>query len=657
MDDDSESTGTGQLTPSGLTNINPVKARSASVNLSSTLSPKTFNEFRVSFSRYQTSTNAANPAVAERIPNIEIPDLGLNGFNAATSRTAIGLAVNLPQFATLNNYQLQDSFSVLRGRHSTKFGFDFRRQEQFQFFLPQIRGRLQYANLQRLIDDQASVAVINAPLKGGELITYFRYYDYFFFAQDEFRIKPNFTITYGLRYESPGDPTQNLAKLSQRIYGLYNNDPRYLLSPIPNRDRNNFAPRIGFSYRPGTAKGFPHWLTGESKLVLRGGYSRTYDPAFNNIALNIASSFPLVLSYTLPTEAATGLAPNAFNTVNAIRAGNVPSVPNPNVFTRTIVNAQFRSPIAEQFSMQFQRELFGGFVLSTGWVGTKGTALFQSIDGNPTLPTAPGVVRSTRTFADRGVIRERCNCTASIYHSWQTSLEKRFSRNFSMGAHYTWSTFIDGASEIFNASTTGDIAISQNPYDRRSERGRSTYDRPQRFSINGVMELPMFRGQKGLAGRILGGWQVNGFLTLQSGAPFTVLNGSDPGAVLLGNPVGTSTRPFLNTSLDLSSMTVREIQAAGGRSLFSPATALNPIGNAGRGILRSNGINRLDFGLLKNVQIREGHRIQIHANFFNATNSRDWGIPEGIFTSPSFLNEGATEVPPRKIQLGLRYAF
>ena len=104
-------------------------------------------------------------------------------------------------------------------------------------------------------------------------------------------------------------------------------------------------------------------------------------------------------------------------------------------------------------------------------------------------------------------------------------------------------------------------------------------------------------------------------------------------------------------------MTVREIQAAGGRSLFSPATVQNPIGNTGRNILRANGINRLDFGFLKNVKVREGHTFQIHANFFNATNTRDWGIPEGTFTSPAFLNEGATEVPPRRIQLGLRYAF
>jgi hypothetical protein len=656
MDDDSASTGTGQLTPAGLTNVSPLKVRSASVNFTSAFTPRTLNEFRTSFSRYQSATNAANPAVAERIPSIEVPDLGLRGFNAATTRTAIGLAVNLPQFATLNNYQIQDGFTMIRGQHNFKFGFDFRRQEQFQFFLPTIRGRLEYATLQRLVDDQATVAQVNTPLRGGSLITYFRYYDYFFYLQDEWRIRPNLTVTYGVRYETPGNPVQNLVDLNKRIVAANNNDPRYQYFYVPNRDRNNWAPRLGLNYRFGKGSGLLGWITGDQKLVLRAGYSRTYDVGFNNIPLNIASSFPMVAAFDIPTDS-TGVRPNAYGQIGTIIAGNIPTIANPDALTRTIVSPSYRSPFAEQISVQLQRELGRNWVFSTGYIGTKGTALFQSIDGNPTLPTAPGVVRTTRTFATRGVIRERCNCTSSTYHSLQTSLEKRLSANFTMAAHYTWSSFIDGASEVFNPSTVGEIAFSQDPYDRRSERARSTYDRPHRFTINGVFGLPFFRQQEGVIGKILGGWQANGFLTLQSGAPFGPLNGSDPGGVLSGNLVGTSTRPFLNTNLNLSSMTVREIQAAGGRSLFTPATVFAPIGNAGRNIFRADGINRIDFGILKNIRVREGHNFQIHANFFNLTNTRDWGIPEGVITSSAFLNEGAFEVPARRIQMGLRYSF
>ena len=657
MLDDSVTSGTGQLTPAGLSNVSPAKIRSASVNLSSNLASQTFNEFRVSFSRFESSTNAEDPKVAERVPSIEVPDLGLRGFNAATTRTGIGLGVNLPQYATLNNYQIQNSFSMLHGSHLMKYGLDFRRQEQFQFFLPQTRGRLEYATLQRLIDDEATVAQINAPLRGGALITPFRYYDYFFFAQDEWRVRPNLTLSYGIRYETPGDPIANLATLNERIVAANGNDPRYRLYPIPNRDRNNWAPRFGLNYRFGQAPGLLGKLTGDGKLVLRGGYSRTYDMAFNNIALNVYSAFPLTFSYQMPPDPATARIPNALAQTNSIRAGNLPVIPNPDLLVRTIVSGDFRSPLAEQVSLQFQRELPNNYGVSMGYVGTKGTALFQTIDGNPTVPTAAGTPRTVRVNPNRGVIRERANSTSSTYHSLQTSLEKRLTQNFSFAAHYTWSSFIDGASEVFNPSVSGEIAFPQNPYDRRSERARSTYDRPHRFSINGVFELPVFRAQRGAAGRILGGWQVNGFLTLQSGAPFGALNGADPGGVVLGNLVGTSIRPFLNTDLDLSRMTVREIQAAGGSSLFRPATVSQPIGNAGRNIMRANGINRLDFGLIKNARIREGHRLQVQANFFNATNTRDWGIPEGAINSPAFLNEGASEVPSRRIQLGLRYYF
>lgn len=654
LDDSSLKSGTGQVTPAGLTDVSPSRIRSLSLALNSSLKPTVLNEVRLSFWRNVSETNAQNPDVAERIPSLQVTDLGLTGFNAGTTRTALGLATNNPQYSTLNNYQIQDSLTLLKGSHSMKFGIDFRRQEQFAFFNPNIRGRLEYANLQRMIDDQATVAQINAPLPGASVITYFRYNDYFFFLQDEYRIKPNLTLTYGIRYESPGNSLQNLADANQNIVAAFKGDERYRYTPVPDRDTNNWAPRFGINYRFGHGPGMLGLLTGEGKLVLRAGYSRTYDVAFNNIALNVGTAFPFRLVVDIPLDPSLpGLRPNAFTIMNQVRAGNVPAPANPNLITRTITSKDFRAPFAEQVSVQLQRELPASYAFSLGYVGTKGTALFQSIDGNPPIRGTNGAQRVDPT---KGIIRERCNCTSSTYHSLQTSLEKRLSNNFSMAMHYTWSSFIDGASEVFNPSS-GEIAFPQDPTNRNAERARSTYDRPQRFTVNGVFELPFLRNQQGFLGKVLGGWQVNGFLTLQSGAPFTVLNGSDPGGIVTGNLVGTSIRPFLNTNLDLSRMTVREVQAAGGGALFRGVTAANPIGNAGRNILRANGINRLDFGLIKNTRIHEGQLFQIHANFFNATNTRDWGIPEGTYNSPAFLNEGAVEAQNRRVQVGLRYTF
>ncbi len=656
LDDDTVQSGTGQATPVGLSSVNPIRARALNATLISSLTPNILHEFRPGYNRYVTETNAQNPAIAERIPSIEVPDLNLRGFNAASSRTGIGLGVNLPQFATRNNYQIADTLSIVSGLHSMKFGLDFRRQEQFQFFNPTIRGRIEYATLQRLIDDQATVAQINAPLVGAERLQYYRYYDYFFFLQDEWRIKPNLTLTYGVRYESPGNPIANLGTSNERVVAAAGGDERYRLTPVPPRDTNNWAPRLGFNYRFGEASGILSKLTGTSQLVLRGGYSRTYDASFNNIALNVGSAFPFVLVYDVPLNTATSTRDNAFTDLASIRNGRIPAIPNPSLITRTVVGRDFRSPVAEQFALQLQRQLAGNWALVVGYVGTKGTALFQTVDGNPIVPGSGGTRRVDPT---RGVIRDRCNCTSSTYHSLQSSLEKRLSKNFSMAAHHTWSAFIDGASEVFNPSVSGEIAVAQDSFNRDQDRGRSTYDRPHRLTTNAVFELPFYREQRGLLGRIVGGWQVNAFLTVQSGAPFSPLNGSDPGALaqgisgLVGNPI----RPNLNTNLDLSSMGLRAIQTAGGRALFTNVTAANPLGNVGRNVLRADGIKRTDLGVFKNFRVVEGHKLQLQANFFNLTNTRNFGIPDSIITSPGFLNEGATDGGNRRIQIGLRYSF
>ncbi|MDQ2920960.1 MAG: hypothetical protein M3R52_05030, partial [Acidobacteriota bacterium] len=263
-----------------------------------------------------------------------------------------------------------------------------------------------------------------------------------------------------------------------------------------------------------------------------------------------------------------------------------------------------------------------------------------------------------RVIPNQGPTRLRTNSGSSIYHSLQTSLEKRLSNNFSAGLHYTWSAFIDTMSEIFNVSS-GEIAVAQNSYNRRLDRARSSFDRPHRLTGNFVYELPYFREQTGFTGHVLGGWQLNSSFSLQSGSPFTPLNGSDPAGALasISALVGNAIRPNLNTSLNLSRMSVEEVLQAGGRSLFTTITAAQRLGNAGRNILRSDGINNVDFGILKNTRIGENQRLQLRADFFNATNSRDFGIPEGRVSSSNFLNQWGTNGGNRRIIVGVRYVF
>lgn len=661
---DESSSGTGQATPVGLANLVTTRNQSANIGFTSVLSTSLVNEFRVAYQRFGSVTNAADSS-SETIPSIEVNQLGLIGFNAAATRTAIGLAVNLPQFRFNNTYQILDNLSWTRGSHALKFGVDFRRVQVKSFFFPTIRGRLAYETLNSLVNDVAIASAINKPVPGGSEIQYYNWYDYFAYAQDEWRIRPNFTLTYGLRYETPGNSIGSLQPFNDAILAANGNNPVFRFRN-PNRDTNNFQPRFGFNWRPNFGdSGIAGMLFGADKTVIRGGYSRTNDYGFININLNIASAFPFVFA----------LNPSLNNAYANLLSATAPPTANLAFITQTTVGADFRAPSADQFSLEVSRELSKDVVLRVGYVGTKGNGLFQTVDGNPVVrertnrtdpaflynPTGTTLTNQPRRVdLTRGVERLRCNCAQSIYHSLQVSLDKRLSKNFSAGVHYTWSTFIDTASEIFNPQPQGEVATPQDPYNRNADRARSSYDRPHRVTGNTVYEFPFYRDQAGALGRVLGGWQANAFFTLQSGTPFTILNGADPAGVLQGIDalVGNAIRPNLNTTLDLSSMNLIEIRAAGGASLFSALAAGQRTGNIGRNTIRGDGIANMDFGIFKNTKVFEGHNLQFRAEFFNLTNTRNFGTPNtAINSGANFLNQWATNGGNRRILMGLRYTF
>jgi hypothetical protein len=651
-----ENSGSGQVTPPGLTTVNPSNQHSINTWLNSVLGSDVSNEFRAAWSHLGTITNSQDPS-SEAIPSLEITELGMTGFNAAASRTAAGLAVNLPQFRYNDQYQFQDNLTYVRGSHLMKAGFDVRRQYVKSFFFPTIRGLLRYATLDSFVSDVAEAANINKPLPGGEEVNYYRWWDQYYFAQDEWRVNPSLTLNLGLRYELSGNNIQSLIELNDRILSSNNNNTVYRLNPVPKSDKNNLQPRVGFNWSPNTGTdGLVGLLTGGDRFVLRGGYARTNDYAFLNIALNIVSSFPYVAAINRSNLS------NAFTQLQNTPAG-VPAGTDPNLLTRTVVAADFRAPAADQFSLEMQRQLGQNLVARVGYVGTFGKDLFQTLDGNPRVafsgPNGP------RVDPTRGVIRLRANTAESWYHSLQTGLEKRLSRGLSAAVHYTWSRYLDTASEIFNPSS-GEVAVAQDSFNIAADKGRSSYDRPHRLTGNFVWELPLRRAQQGFVGKLLGGWQFGSFFTFQSGAPYTPLNGSDPTGALAGidGLVGNAIRPNLNTTMDLSKMTVDEILAAGGASLFSRLCGLptstcagERVGNAPRNLLRADGIGNVDLSLIKNTRFANGHNVQVRIELFNATNTRNFGIPDGRVNSANFLNQWATDGGNRRIWGALRYTF
>ena len=644
-----------QVTPPGLTHDQPSTSHAINTWLTSVIGGSTSNELRVALSRLRTTTDTDN-AAAKEIPSIEIVELGMVGFNSGINRTAIGFAVNLPQYRYVDTYQVQDNITVFRGNHVMKAGFDLRRENVESFFFPTIRGLLRYPTLNSFINDTAEAANINKPLPGGTEINFYKWWDQYYFAQDDWRMG-NLTLNLGVRYELPGNNIQSLIDLNEQILQANNNNAVFRLNPVPKTDRNNIQPRLGFNWQPVTdSGGLLGRITGGDRFVIRGGYARTHDYAFLNIALNIASSFPYVAAINRSNLA------NAFTVLQSTPAG-VPAGTDPNQLTRTVVAEDFRAPVYDQFSLGAERQLSENVAVRVGYVATMGNYLFQTLDGNPRQPFAGPT--GPRVDPGRGVVRLRANTAESWYHSIQTQLDKRFSNGLSAGLHYTWSRFEDTASKVFNPSS-GEVAVAQDSFNIEGDKGRSTYDRPHRMTGNFVWELPWMREQQGLAAKISGGWQFSSFFTLQSGAPFTVLNGVDPTGALAGIDalVGNAIRPNLNTDLDLSSMTVEEIRAAGGASLFRALCGMpsatcpgERVGNAPRNLLRADGIGNIDVGIMKNTRFANGQNMQIRIEMFNATNTRNFGIPDGRINSTNFLNQWDTDGANRRVWVALRYQF
>jgi hypothetical protein len=698
-----------QITPPGHGTMIDLSAHAAVMAWTSTLSPTLSNEARMGWKRYRLGRDAEEPS-AYSIPAIEITDLGMNGGPEAENRTAFGLPTNLPVYRTSDTFQIVDAISFSKGNHGFKFGAEVRLTDEKSTLFSLERGSLVYATLNNFVNDVAQSASRGLPLPGSDATQFYRWHEAYFYAQDQWRIRPHLTLLYGVRYEYPGDSFQYLRKVNDRILAANNNDPEYRFEPYPKADTNNWMPRVGFNWNPITNnKGIVGFITGGDKLVIRGGYARTYDAWIVNINQNIFTSFPFTASRSFTGQ-------NAF--ANLMNSTTAPTPSEVQRLTRVIPASDFRSPATDQFSLDVQRELFTNYVLKIGYVRTRGTGLFQTVQGNPrTLcPFGPAcnatgidlvsgrgpaaVTTSPRVIGNRGIISIRANSASSTYDALQATLEKRLSRGFSFGLHYTWSSLIDTASDIFSPSVA-EAGTSQNPYDWNADRGRGSYDRPHRLTGNFVYELPFFSKQNGVVGKLLGGWQVNSFFNFQSGPPFSVSLGSDPTGA--GNPI----RPNLFTSHHLSGMTVPEIyhlelqlraQAIAQAqqiflsspnglcgwlpgpplpvTLFSAPRGRVPcrgrrelqveffgilegqsFGNAGRNILRSDGFRQVDIGVIKDTRLGENVRAQFWVDFFNAFNERNFGIPSGVVTAPDFLDQWATDGGSRRLRFGARLVF
>jgi hypothetical protein len=651
-----------------------------------TFSPSVLNEFRFSgqhidFGFVPLASTLASPLA--NLPTFNLSSSFGSAFWGGYSQGAF------PQGRGHRTFQFQDAVSIVKRGHALRMGADITVllvRDQIPF---NGNGTISFSSggdcsaiglttctdLANYIDNFTGGSGIVNRQFGNPLLsvpTAFQAY----YVQDSWKIRPNFTLDYGVRYEYQPPDMFNVLQYPGIDPGRLATDPLLTRREV-KPDRNNFGPRISFAYTPDFAKGF----FGESKTVIRAGYGMFYDPFFTNIADNAAASSPNTLGFsqTGGNDPSRRGQANATSFINTISAAADPQN------TITSENSRLFNPVVHQWNFNIQRELPGRMLAEVAYVGTRGQQLFVNTQLNPKDPNTWGgaTPTGTRIVPSRGSVVLRENRGDSNYHGLQTSLSRN-TRNLTMRASWTWSKAIDNQSEVF--TTSSGASRWENVFDPRSDRGPSAFDRRHRFSLAYVYELPLLRNH-GLLTTVLGGWQTSGTISFQTGAPQTIyLGGWDQN----GDGESSNDRPtLLNPAapVNYSAACVNDPTGTciSGVGLFDPKAGLIDFntgapgtlnqfryvvypqgsgvhGNVGRNTYFLPGQQIWNLSAMKNFRLfRESQYFQLRADFFNAFNHPNYGVVSsptfGNVLSGDFLNINSTINGGRTITLWGKFVF
>jgi hypothetical protein len=515
---------------------------------------------------------------------------------------------------------------------------------------------------------------------------------------DDWKVSRKLTLNLGLRYEleiprherynrvNVFDP--NVASPLAGPAGLPNLKGGLVFAGIDGApakqfqtDRNNFAPRLGFAYQ--AAK----------QTVLRGGAGIFYAPSLRaaggtvgNFGYRADTQFIGSQDGVTPLNYLRNPFPDGFTPVVGNTQGLLTAVGST---ISASLNGDYVVPYSENWNFNIQQQLRGNLLIEVGYVGSHALHLTRTGEGTAnlnqltaeqlklgtqlqTLVRNPffGIIRSgplaTATVPQSFLMRSFPQFTtvnplyatgaSSIYHSLQIKIEKRFSSGLSMLVAYTDAKLIDDFSIISNLGRNANI---QNLYDRKNERSISANDISQRFVTSAIYALPIGRGKRigggmnRMVDAFLGGWQMNGIVTFQTGDPLalTTTNSSQAGNNLL-RP--NSTGKSAHLSGDVKSRLNRYFDT----SVFTQPPAFT-FGNVSRTLadVRGPGMRNLDFSLFKNFALVERMSLQFRAEAFNTTNTPSFSDPNQNFNAVAFGQITGTSNAARQVQFGLKLLF
>jgi hypothetical protein len=705
-----------------------VTSKSLTAAWSHTFSPTMLNELRASYVR--TNFDSGEP-IKPVLPS----SLGFTGINTQNTAGAgvpfigvtgyfnLGFGIDGPAPRIDEVYQLTDNLSKVIGKHTLKFGFTGERFAVSNPFAFENNGNYTFGGTGLYsTGDPGADFVLGIPdsyLQSGGGHQVERTYEYYFYAQDSWKIRKDLTLNYGLGYQID-TPLQN------KYFGgkgfncfrpgeqstVFPTAPAGLVFPGDkgctasgyNTHYDNFGPRFGFAYSPEAG-----WLSGGSaqKFVIRGGFGIYFNRTEEEVALQnlLAPPFGLVSGGI----GDVGGNPSFANPFTDIASGQ--SIPNKFPFTpplpgdKTVnfkffepmsintTSPDFATPYVMNYNLNIQRELPGTMVMQIGYVGAQGRHLEVAYEGNPiTLAGAAQCAADPACIASRTIqqilypshtLYAPGNVIASVgtqgtigvssYNSLQASLRKNFSHGLTFTAGYTWSHSIDDGSGYEESSTqSGSNGRDFNIYNARLSRGDSAFDARHRFVASYDYELPHLRRWNNAFVKYgLNGWRLSGITTLQTGFPFTPFDSGLRSLTCSAlNYYGCSDGPngvgaittfdprnsnLVNKVVNPANTTVRP------NYWFDPnqftRQAFGMFGTSGRNSIHGPGLNNTDLAVQKEIQFNEARKIQLRLEAYNLFNHAQFNLPGSNAASSSTFGRITSAHAGRLIQLGAKFYF
>ena len=654
--DDSEATFSDQNPRSGT--LLTQRMQVASLAETRTFSPSIINTARIGFSRAVffagNGPQISLPQSLSLIAGKPFGQMVVGGsvtsgsISASLSRFG-GVSQGIPQIRNLFTYS--DSLQMVKGKHLINFGATGERLQAYGRTVFNGNGAISFSDLQSFL--RGRVGDFRG-LAEETSWTHAQQWQGGWYVDDTIQVLPNFTLRLGLRHEFTNAWT--VKPRGRGVNWLLGPDGVVQTEMLPgpsvfteNNAKFLFGPRIGLAWDP----------FGKGKTSIRAGFGTHYN-------------FIDDLNFMSPQPASVALV-NLQLPFQLVRA--VTQLPPGSQGVNMVAPGDAKTPTVQAWTFSIEQRLTESSALTVNYAGSSGYHFLINAELNAVRPVicssslgnCPAGLPNGTQFFPAGARRRNPNLAGanafwavgnSKYHSLQIDLRQRYSRGLTFRANYSVSKALDNGSHLTGSFFTNCSNKIQDESRPSADNAPACYDIPQRFSFSSSYELPLGSGMRGAAGKLLGGWRLNGIVSAQSGAPFTPLvpfNNSRN-----GNST-TTERPSVNPNF------------SGPVILGTPDKWFNPnafvlppagtFGNLGRNTLRNPGLANVDMSLFKDTGLGEKLNLEFRAEFFNLFNRVNLGPPSvATFTTSGAPTSSAgvitrTLTTSRQIQLGLKLVW